>query len=219
MMYYIRMRVAPYSFFPGLDAVQLLLHECSDRLLLPQSYADESNVRIEDVLMLTNIYNQSVCGTVYGTHDQGPSVIFAPSWMTYRLDVLEPLTISHVAKIPPVGLRIRPHSETFASNPDFIRLLNGAISNYKSLTKNTRISLLINRQIEYLTIDDIFPSKQKPEYLFKSPLKEEDYKFAFFGTGCVLGGAAVDPSVEPMQAAAAAARRRFELISRGLRPY
>jgi hypothetical protein len=239
---YCKMRISSYLFLPGLDQIQLLLHECSDRLLVSQTYAAESNIKIDDVLMLTNIYNQFVCGTVYGTHLQGPALIFAPSWMTHNLDLLDPITVYHIAKIPPTGLRIRPHSETFASNPDFIKLVNGAISNYKSLSKNTRIMLLINGQVEYLTIDDIFPvkcntcfvhncgkvdikilgtappKKENLEYLFKSPV-QEDYKFAFFGIGHILGGVAADPTIEPFQAAADAARRRFELISKGQRPY
>lgn len=236
------MRVTSYIFYQGFDNSQLLLHECSDRILLPQTYAEESHIQINDLLMLTNIYNQSVCGTVYGIHTQDSVTIFAPSWMTHNLDSLELISVSHIAKISPTALCIRIHSEKFTTDPIFMKLLNDSIGNYKSLTINTRISLLINSKIEYLTIDAILPSKvttcfvyncgrvdikilnaappppkHKSEYLYKSPLKE-DYEFSFLGTGHILGGA-VDPSVSPAQAAAAAARHRFDLLSKGLRSY
>jgi hypothetical protein len=112
----------------------------------------------------------------------------------------------------------------------FLRQLNKTITNYRSLTKNTRIPLLVDGALEFLTIESFLPSahetffvfgcgavdiqilecveleKRKVDFLYK-PDDSDTPRIAFVGRGFTVGGV-MDPTLTPQQAAAAAARRR-----------
>jgi hypothetical protein len=219
----------PFTVMPHMEQSQLLLYECSDRIVLPRTYIDSMSIAENDLLMLSNIRNQSVYGTVFGAHSGDDSHLFIPSWMIYSLDLLHPIQISHLAKHRCSALQIKPHSCRFRNHPNFIELLNRAIQLHRSLTKGTRIPLLINDEIEYLFIENALPSEHStffvhncggvdiqilkafeteepsPTYLFKGPILQNP--MTFIGRGYVLGGA--PPLTTPQEAAAAAARKRM----------
>jgi hypothetical protein len=235
------MRASAFAFYPDFDVDQRITHECSDRVFLPQAYFYENSMQENDVLMVTSPLDKSVFCTIHSIHNYEADMIYLPSWMIFELEILENLSISTAPKKYAKGLCLRPHSAAFAKRGDFVEKLNAGILNYKCLAKYSKIPLNIDGRIEFLTIDDITPptlttcfvyncgkinikitsakelEKDSLTYLFHKP-KENRFKFAFLGTGHLLGGT-TDTSLPPIAAAANAARKRFELIAAGKRPY
>lgn len=231
----------PFTCLTTISGDQVIKYECSDRIVLSQSYCDELFFKENDLLLLTNSRNQSVCGTLFATHNGSSTFLYAPSWMIYKLDVLDSITVSHLPKKTCTAIQIKPHSTTFKNHPHFMALLNLAIVNYRSLTKGHRIPLSIGSGIEYITIENLLPSTHEtcfvfncglidvqvidsldseappPSYLYM-PHSSSNVPFAFIGRGYPVGGH-INNRLTPMQAAAIAARRRVAAFAAGSKTY
>ncbi len=222
----------PFPLLTIIGAEELPSYECSDRILLPKGIFEAHSYAVNDLLAVTNTRQQSVFGTLFGIHSLNSSIIYAPSWMTLELDLLDKISISHIPKRQCTAIQIKPHSETFAKNDNYMGLLNQAIINYRSLTQNTRIPLLINGSIEYVTIEQMLPSSFKTFFVFGcgsvkiqtlpsyesekkvanflyDPRKSIVQPIAFIGKGDLCGGE-LNSEITPQQAAAAAARDRMK---------
>ena len=235
------MYVEPFTIHSALERSDLLQYECSDRILLPQSFATEMMVCLNDLLVLTNSKHQCVYGTFYGTHTDDPTVIYIPSWMVYSLDILHSITVAHLPKTRCSALQLQPHSAAFRNHPNFYKLLNTALFNYRSITQKQRIPLLVENKIEYLTIEGIYPEdistcfvyncgkvdiqivepleneKPVPSYLFNP--RQSKTPIVFIGPSRMLGGGMVPTRIPPQKAAADAAKKRCALIAAGKKTY
>jgi hypothetical protein len=198
------------------------------------------SISLNDLLMLTNSRNQSVYGTVFGTHEGNATTLYIPSWMTFLLDILDPIQIGHVQKKRCTVLQLKPHSESFRKNPHFLRLLNQALFEHRSVTKGSRIPLYVENEITYLTIENMLPSDlttcflhncgkvdiqildaldaepPPPSFLYKPG--STPAPFAFIGKGRMVGGM-IPTRVPPQKAAAEAAKKRHALLISGKKPY
>jgi hypothetical protein len=226
------MHVQPFHCYHVIERDKIQEYECSDRIILPLSYCIEMSINANDLLMLFDTCKKSVCGTVFGMHKLDPKIIYIPSWMALSLDVLE-VQIAHVPKRRCTALRVRPHSSSFKSNPEFARLLNSAIQSHRSVTTGTKIPLLVEGRVEYLTIEEMLPSSlltgfiyncgeldvllsdspepppAPPRFLYKSAPGCEVTPFAFTGRGRMVGGKLFTKDT-PQKAAADAALKRFK---------
>ncbi len=198
------------------------------------------SISVNDLVMLSDTCGKSVCGTIFGSHMDAPTVLYIPSWMTLQLDALE-VKIAHIPKRHCTALRIKPHTSDFKTNPEFVRLLNAGIKAHRSITNGTKIPLLINGSIEYLTIEEMLPSDAptcfiygreeldvqiaKPleneerslsSFLYKAAPGREIFPFAFMGRGRISGGLLFTKD-SPQKAAADAARKRLALHAAGKR--
>lgn len=234
------MRAQPFTCLSSIPSDQLPTYEFSDRIVLPELYLRTMSYAENDLVMLSNKLDQSVCGTVYGTHNGNAAAIYIPSWMMLRLDHLDFLSVSQLPKRHCSAIQIKPHSDTFRKHPDFLKLLNKAIVNYHSLTKGHKLPLFVEGTVEYVTIENFLPSlhntyfvyncgrvdiqvldslETEPppkSFLYKGAVKQEP--MTFIGRGHTLGGT-IDHSIPSSKAAADAARKRLLLLSSGKRPY
>jgi len=229
------MIIQPFPILTTLSAEELPSYECSDRIIIPKTFYDSKGYAPNDLLYLSNKHNQSITGTLFGTQESATETIYAPSWMLSRMDLLDNIIVAHAPKYRCKAMQLKPHSQVFAKRPDFLLQLNKAIINYRSLTKKTRIPLLVNGTLEFLTIESFSPSqhetffvygcgavdiqimesveceKRKVSYLYL-PNEPETHHIAFVGRGFTVGG--VQPSISPQEAAAAAARKRLTAVKR-----
>lgn len=233
------MNLQPFSFLKTLSKEELPSFECSDRIVFPKLFYETMGFAENDLIILHNKRNQSITGTLFGIQDISPNTIFVPTWMIQHMSLLDNIVVAHATKHRCITIQLKPHSQTFSKRPDFVPQLNKAIMNYRSLTKKTRIPLLIEDNLEFLTIEAILPSKHetffvygcgsvniqilecveceksKLTYLFSS--KEFDNPpIAFVGKGYTCGGV-MDLMLTPAEAATKAARRRMELQKAGKR--
>jgi hypothetical protein len=230
------MRAQPFSCFAGIEKDMLPQYECSDRIVLPTTYSVETAIAKNDLLILTNTRNQSVYGTVYGTHDLNPAVLYVPSWMFHLLDLIEPIQIAHTLFKQCTALQIKPHAKAFQKNPEFVNLLKKALYNYRSVVRGVRIPLLIEGEIEYLTIEDMIPSdvdvsllgdmdvlvldayeSDAPPLSFLHAPKRVKIPFSFIGRAQKVGGEPVE--LTPQMAVAEAAKKRAALAAAGKKTY
>lgn len=224
------MRAQPFSACAFLPQDQRLVYECSDRILLPKAYCESFKFNANDLLELSNFFEEKRYGTLFETYTQEYTAVFMPSWMFFSLSQIEPISIGLCRKSRCTAIRLRPDSFTFQSRPDFLEILNSAIQSYSCLTKNTRIPLHVEDQMEFITIEGFLPSSEScafvqncgaidvqvadarsvetpKSFIYKSN-KETFYPFAFLGEAHRIGG---DSPADLATAVATAARKRAGL--------
>jgi hypothetical protein len=167
------------------------------------------------ILVITNEYEQSITGTVYGTHTLDDTTIYVPSWMHASLHVHSGLRVKQIAPRSCVCIRMRPYSERFMDGDGALEKFNNALLNYKTLTRHTRILLNLDPP-QYVKVDGFVPEKgntfyvyncgnvelvllkprsreqrERPRFLFSpASSRDESEVFAFCGASHVLGTAA-----------------------------
>ena len=226
------MRVQPFSVCTIVEKEHLVSLECSDRILIPQSYLLALEYKQYDLLLLTDVRGKSIHGTLFGVHECDDLTVYVPTWMFCQLDVPSHITVSHAPKRTCRMIQVKPHLLAFSKRSDYITKLNLALMNYGSLTQFTKIPLHVDNEIQYVTIELMFPEKYKTCFIYNcgsiqlqtlppleleesSPVyllntKEPVSRIPFTGRGFLLGpsGAAASDT-DAAVAAATAARARL----------
>lgn len=226
------MRVQPFSVCSIVEKNYLISLECSDRILIPRSFQQALEYKQYDLLLLTDVRGKSIHGTLFGVHECDDLTLYVPTWLFHQLDVPSHITVSQAPKRVCRMIQVKPHLVAFSKRPDYIAKLNAALMNYGSLTQFTKIPLQVDSEIQYATIELIFPEKNKtcfihncgsiqlqtlppleteeapPAYLLNT--KEPLSRIPFTGRGFLLGPSnAALSDADAAAAAAAAARARW----------
>ena len=158
------MRILPYSSCKAVPTSELMMYECSDRLLVPRSMESYTPLTI---LMIENFLKETVVGCVYQVHEIEAEVIYAPSWMFYQLSICYDVRVSIIPPVRCTHLRLQPHRPDRFTTPDAVSLLNKALLNYKSVTQHTRILIQMNPP-EHVTVELTHPERYKTCFLHES---------------------------------------------------
>ena len=227
------MRIQPFSTCRIIEPSHLINLECSDHILIPLTFQQALDYKQYDLLLLTDVRGKSIHGTLFGGHECDDLTVYVPMWMFLHLDIPSHITISQAPKRECRMLQVKPHHAAFSKRPDYIQKLNAALMNYGSLTQFTKIPLLIDDEVQFVTIELLFPEKYKTCFLRECgtvqlqtlpPLELEEVPPAYLlnTTGTMLRipftgrGYMVGPATETSlsvlsagEAAATAARARF----------
>lgn len=223
------MRLQPLSVCRIVEPSQLIGLECSDHILIPRTFQQALEYKQYDLLLLTDVRGKSIHATLFGVHECDDLTLYVPTWMFLQIEIPSHITVSQAPKRTCSSIQVKPHLAAFSKRPDYIQKLNAALMNYGSLTQFTKIPLHIDDEIQFVTIELMFPEKYKTCFLWNcgtvqlqtlSPLeheeappayllntKEPDTRIPFTGRGFVLGGVA--PPENAGDAAATAARTRL----------
>lgn len=231
------MRIQPIVCFPEIDNAAIVFFECSDRFLFPKTYFEGLGYTPHTLVTIANVRRQEIIGAIFGVHEFDDVTIYVPSWLFSKMDIHENVEIGSITKKKCHVIQIKPHNSAFVRNPDFLKLVQLGLTQYFSLTQNTRIPLKVNDSIEYITIALMLPEQNKTCFIYNSgnvslqildPLETEEAPLEYLyntsssralvpfpGAGHALGSPCPKTSAESkmnaMAAAGAAARIRYRM--------
>jgi hypothetical protein len=104
------------------------------------------------IICLSNVCGISVTGTLYNIHEQEHEDIYVPSWMFEQLNVCDRLSLALAAREFCTKIVIRPHQVSLLHIPDWNTKLAKSLKYYSTLTRKTRIPIIIDNCIMYITI-------------------------------------------------------------------
>jgi hypothetical protein len=185
---------------------------------------------VVSLLQLTNQLEQTVVGSVYGTHEE-PNVVYIPSWMYDMLELDTEVEVTRAELSLCTGLTIQPHESQYEPQEEVLR---DAFEHYTCLMPGTTIPLWVGDTVMYVTIAALKPvdaplcirncelelevlsgedATLSEEKELTAPLKEdaEAKEKAEEPEGIVLGGT-LHTNMSKRQLAAQAALRRLEKI-------
>jgi len=140
------------------------IFECSDRILLPKSQSHVAECP-NTILSLSNSLNEDITGTVYDIHDINSDTIYVPSWMFTSLTVSDNITITYVKPIKCTHIQLRLHRTDFFKREGASRLLNCALTHYKTLTQKTKILIDMDPP-EYMSVELMAPERHKTFFVY-----------------------------------------------------
>ena len=223
------MRIQPIICFPEIDKEAILSFECSDRFLFPKTYFEGLEFVPHTLVNIANVRKQQIIGAIFGIHEFDDTTIYVPTWLFSQMDVCENVFVGSMTKKKCSMIQVKPHNDAFRRNPEFLKLIQMGMSQYFSLTQNTRIPLKVDDRIEYVTIVLMFPEQNKtcfiynsggvsiqimesleleeapPEYLYNTRTSAAHTLVPFPGAGRAVGCPSPTASAEVRMAAPAAA--------------
>ena len=148
------MRILPLIYM-NLTDEDIERHECSDRLWLFTTDFEHymTDPGVVSLLQLTNRLEQTVVGSVYGTHDE-PNVIYVPSWIHDMLELDAEVEVSRAELSLCTGLTIKPHAPQYEPDEEILR---DAFEHYTCLMPGTTIPLWVGGAVLYVTIAALKP--------------------------------------------------------------
>ncbi len=150
------MRVIPFLHCPFLTIEDIRNCECSDRIILSKSMYEAQGLRDGPIILyLSNTIGNSVTGTLYNIHEQEHEDIYVPTWMFNQLNVCDQLTLAMVPREFCAKIIIRPHQSSLLHIPEWNTKLAKALKYYSTLTRKTRIPILIDGIFMYITIEGL----------------------------------------------------------------
>ena len=160
------MRVIPFLHCPFLSIEDIRNCECSDRIILSKSMYEKQRLQGGPIIIhLSNVHNNSVTGTLYNVHDYEHDDIYVPSWMFERLNVCDRLSLALVAREFCTKIVIRPHQVSLLHIPDWNTKLATSLKYYSTLTRKTRIPIILDGCVMYITIEDLNDNKKDTYFM------------------------------------------------------
>ena len=131
------MRLLPFPFFSSLSQRDMVLYECSDRIVVPkelyEGYSDKNAI-----LRIENEVGEYSGGTLYGPHSGDESLLFVPSWMFYRFT--NPIvSLTSLVSVPCEHIQIRPPTDVWFKQEGVPASFQESLLNYKTLTQQSQI--------------------------------------------------------------------------------
>jgi hypothetical protein len=154
-------------FFDSLTDEDIQRHNCSDRIWLPRTDFERHMSRQEAgallVLKLINGVEQSVVGTPFGYHHDGPNQIYVPQWMLETLEYdaetirIEPCTPSLCSRISIVPFT----SEHLVAEDPQIYFRDG-FEAYTCIQRGLILPLFCNGISVSVSVSDAIPNTDEP---------------------------------------------------------
>lgn len=142
------MRIVPLTYCSFLSEEEVALHECSDRIWVPQRMFERWMME-EDVGSLVLVRLDRIPACIYGPHSDSNLRIYAPTWMCVALHVsLDPPDDEddyvEVERIHPnmcTFLKLQPHTSDhlYAGDPE--ETLSRAFEEYTCIEPGQTLSL------------------------------------------------------------------------------
>ncbi len=154
------MFLVPHSVSPPYMCVD---YECSDRIILPETFVASHKLHVDDVIHIKNAYHETIVGAIHATHNRDNVTIFIPSSMYFSFSIYDELVMTKLEKQVPQMIYIQLHSTTF----DLIEINKGLL-NYKTLTAKKSICVRDLHGLSKLTILRFVPDKINTAYVYNS---------------------------------------------------
>lgn len=146
------MRIVPLAYCSFLSEEDLVTHECSDRIWVPQRMFERWMME-EDVGSLVIVRLERIAACMYGPHSDGNMRIYAPSWMCQALGVsMDPPEdddsddFIEMERIHPnmcSFLKLQPHTSDhlYAGDPE--ETLSRAFEQYTCIMSGQTLTLML----------------------------------------------------------------------------
>lgn len=154
-------------FFDSLTDDDIQRHNCSDRIWLPRTDFERHMGRQEAgsllVLKLINGVEQTVVGTPFGYHNDGPNQIYVPQWMLEVLEYdtdtirIEPCTPSLCSRI-----RIVPFTSEYLTAEDPQIYFRDGFEAYTCIQRGQVLPLFCNGMPVSVSVADTIPNTDEP---------------------------------------------------------
>jgi hypothetical protein len=152
-------RLEPYFLCNHFPKEELKTYECSDRILLCRNFFTKVSFAPGAILLkLSNTLDESISGVVFNLHDD-ENIVYVPSWMYYTMSIVDNVIITQIAIQRCKKIMIQPHTSAIQTIADWETKLNRAFLGYNSLTVDTRIPLLIDDVMHFVSIKGLSPQK------------------------------------------------------------
>jgi hypothetical protein len=161
------MKVLPLCFLDSLTEVDLLRHECSDRIWVGRSaferFTASGDAGIAAIVILSNRVDQRVPAVTHAAHYDDEETIYVPNWILQELfHDTEEVTCERFSPSLGTQITILPHtSDHLRLRIDPETLLRDGFEQYTCLVRGMDYAIWLGEHSFTVTLTDLNPQGQE----------------------------------------------------------